>query len=368
LIQIPADTPISPGDVLLVCRNLELGRPLARWDLIACQDPESPENVIVKRLVGLPGETVQIIDGDIFINGQIARKSLDQQASTAALVYDAGHESDGPLPELPRRWIASPKNSRWSATEGHFRFAETEKEKTSVREADRLTYHHRCQVDGRMVAGAVVDRLAYNQWLPIRRDTFNPVPDLMLAFHLRRTAGEGHLNVFTADDRYLVTFDYAKKKVLVKRVEVKLTHSQIEPGKSKPEELKASVLAEAPFDPPLGSTPVPILISTVDRGLMVVVDQNVLIEEPLPEALPCSSTPFSLEAVGLGLDISRVRVYRDVYYVRPVGINARWALDKPVHLGEDEYFILGDNSQVSQDSRTWASGPAIRRPQLFGRP
>lgn len=38
-----------------------------RWDIVAYQMPDGPH---VCRLVGLPGETVHVADGDLFINGQ----------------------------------------------------------------------------------------------------------------------------------------------------------------------------------------------------------------------------------------------------------------------------------------------------------
>lgn len=41
-----------------------------RWDLIVFRLPEDPEMVFVKRLVGLPGETVTIKEGAVWINGK----------------------------------------------------------------------------------------------------------------------------------------------------------------------------------------------------------------------------------------------------------------------------------------------------------
>ena len=346
LVAVPPETSILPGDSLLVQRNLWLTGPPQRWDFIACQDPESSEKIIVKRVVGLPGETVQIIDGDVFIDGKIARKSLDQQAATAVLVYDADLGGTDPCNPQPQRWISSLENSTWSDINGNFFHSGG----IPNSPADRLSYHHQCRVGGELVAGPVTDQLAYNQWLPIRRDAFQPVSDLMLTLHLRRDKGAGCLKVFIADV-YVVTLDYSKQKVFLESLNRTDTDKQV---------LRTEASCKLPF------TEVPVLISTVDRQIMVVVGRDVVIKEPLAEPISFSSTPFSLEA--MGLDIIRPRIYRDVYYVRPPGIKARWAFDKPVHLGEDEYFILGDNSRVSEDSRTWAKGPAVHRKAIFGRP
>ncbi len=71
---------------------------------------------------------------------------------------------------------------------------------------------------------------------------------------------------------------------------------------------------------------------------------------------------------GLGVEIAEVRVYRDIDYSRPARVNARWAYDQPVKLGKDEYFILGDNSEVSLDSRCWIDGPGVPSSLLVGKP
>jgi signal peptidase I len=58
-----------------------------------------------------------------------------------------------------------------------------------------------------------------------------------------------------------------------------------------------------------------------------------------------------------------LQVYRDVYYTppkRPVASLAR-------QLGPDEYFILGDNSPISVDSRSWMGGETVPARLLVGR-
>jgi len=59
-----------------------------------------------------------------------------------------------------------------------------------------------------------------------------------------------------------------------------------------------------------------------------------------------------------------LKVYRDIYYTRGQGRNA---VDRPIQLAADEYFVLGDNSPVSNDGRSWVDG-AVHESQLIGKP
>ena len=69
----------------------------------------------IKRVVGLPGETVTIRDGDVYINGAIARKPPDVQAEIWMPVFDSlfePHQQVEPLWDLakaPERWTRDPK-------------------------------------------------------------------------------------------------------------------------------------------------------------------------------------------------------------------------------------------------------------------
>ena len=82
-----------------------------RWDVIVFRFPEEAETYYIKRLVGLPNETVKILHGDIYTKGPddadfvIQRKPPDKVRAMAQVVHDNDYVS----PELlehgwPLRW------------------------------------------------------------------------------------------------------------------------------------------------------------------------------------------------------------------------------------------------------------------------
>ena len=62
--------------------------------------------------------------------------------------------------------------------------------------------------------------------------------------------------------------------------------------------------------------------------------------------------------------VDELRLYRDVYYTAS---RSRNAVNQPLTLGDDEFFVLGDNSPVSHDSRRWDEAP-VNRALLLGKP
>ena len=54
----------------------------------------------IKRLLGLPGETVEIRDGDLYIDGRLCRKTLDEFKTMRIPVFDNNHQPE------PMTWAA----------------------------------------------------------------------------------------------------------------------------------------------------------------------------------------------------------------------------------------------------------------------
>jgi signal peptidase I len=117
-------SPAFKGDRILVLKALYdlpdwipggLNEP-KRWDVVVFKFPEEPQVNYIKRLVGLPGETIRIHYGDIFTRSgndpefHIARKSAAKQKVMRMLVYDNNHQS--------HTWRANGWPSRWQSEPG----------------------------------------------------------------------------------------------------------------------------------------------------------------------------------------------------------------------------------------------------------
>ncbi len=103
------------GDRILVNKYpYEFGDP-HRWDVFVFKFPEEPKTNYIKRLVGLPNETIRIRNGDVYLwdaerGEQILRKeNPDKQRQIQLLVYDDDHP---PRPLLESGWP-----ERWAAVE-----------------------------------------------------------------------------------------------------------------------------------------------------------------------------------------------------------------------------------------------------------
>jgi len=57
---------LKDGDRLIIDRNVD---PLKRGDIIVFYYPAEPTRSYIKRIVGLPGEAIEIREGKVFIDG-----------------------------------------------------------------------------------------------------------------------------------------------------------------------------------------------------------------------------------------------------------------------------------------------------------
>lgn len=58
-------------------------KPLSRGEIVIFRHPDNNERLLVKRVIGLPGETIKIANGDVYINGKLLNEPyiLEQDSS-----------------------------------------------------------------------------------------------------------------------------------------------------------------------------------------------------------------------------------------------------------------------------------------------
>ncbi len=114
--------------------------------------------------------------------------------------------------------------------------------------------------------------------------------------------------------------------------------------------------------------------AVMDGRFQAAIDERLLFD-PFDFDDPASrgttgTCPVELGVRGGAAEVSEIRVYRDIYYTGMLANTPKQphGLRSGVKLGVDEFFVLGDNSSVSNDSRFWSDGPVVRGSMFVGKP
>ena len=69
------DDTLADGEVMLVTKpEYLLGDP-ERFDVVICHYPDRGSTNFVKRVIGLPGDTIQLLNGDLYVNGELVEEA-----------------------------------------------------------------------------------------------------------------------------------------------------------------------------------------------------------------------------------------------------------------------------------------------------
>ncbi len=406
---------INEGDQLLVDKQGMLWQEPQRWDAVVFRNPRRSTQAYAKRVVGLPGEVLSLREGDVYVRGAIQRKTLEQQKQMRILISDSRYQPKLRDSNWRNNW--QPEDSRanaWVPTGTGYRYeppaeASAESEhwllyahwnrqgglrKTSVPlehwptdiplppaetplKYDPIQKQISCpsalpaeiveklstlsrdegfkQALERLFEQShrqpVTDRLVYN---PLQSGGEKAVRDLMVELDILPEAVQSQFQIRMHDGQYtfLVLLDFATQ-----RGELRLEGND--------SVLRTGQIPEWRFEQPLK-----LEMSLFDHQVLLAVN-GVPIFEPYAYRVEenrgeVSRTPIAVSAKGAPLDLLRQRVYRDVYY-RAAAWPDEQTGERTYRLGLDEYFVLGDNSAVSVDSRHWPEG-SVTRSLLIGRP
>lgn len=292
------------GDRILVDKiPIMFGEP-DRWSVIVFKYPLNESKNYIKRLVGLPGEQLSVRDGDVIIDGAISRKPEHVQEVLFFPVYPGVLTDD----ELRRAWQTD-EGDPWRRLDGGGFEVESDgpafmsffKQVRDARPWENETVGVHPVGDVRIRAtvtpGAKGDVVVFR------------IVDLRVENDLVLAVGEGKSFLRHGDE------------------EIPLPGVVLEPG----EETDVS-------------------FANVDDTLVAVVEGDEFRHEYEPVAT--EDFDHSEDAIRFGVAHGSARftdltLERDEYYT-PQG-----ASYSDVRIPESHYFVLGDNSRSSADSREW---------------
>jgi signal peptidase I len=341
---------VCRGDHLLVNKTVFTLRKPRRWEMVVFRCPAAEGKAFVKRVVGLPGESVQIRGGDIYIDGEIARKTLAELKSTCIPVFDNNFQ---PAQGWGCRWKPEPGPGQAVVEGTHLRLTGG----NAGKEWQWLTYQH-WNLDERKVQ-PVRDEYPYNGSDGSRRA--EPVHDFLLECDVEVAQGQGSVAFAVTDGQEWITAEVA---VGASREGTLLLG---DPGCGSPE----TPYRRAPELYMTPGTKHHVELAFADRRATLALDGRLafpLVDRPAVEQRAAVERPVRLGARGVEAVFSNVRIFRDVHYTEA----GRHAIRAPVQLGAGQYFVLGDNSPNSDDNRFWSDAYDCPLPvpetSLLGKP
>ncbi|MBW8036162.1 MAG: signal peptidase I [Planctomycetes bacterium] len=328
----------SNGDRILVLKCIYEFVAPRRWDVVVFKYPVFPDDNYIKRMIALPGETVELIDGDVYINGEIARKPVKVQDELWNCVFDndyARMEMEG-----SGKWVYPFVNSSGSVWKVNVDGGRKFSLNSSDGGEHRLVYRPGNSKD--FEADYVYNSPNLGS-APVCSDL--KVRSYMMAGYGEGTIGIG-LRKYGRLYRGRVDFDgFMVIEMTTEGVTVELARKSVDvevAGRGKAFSF-ANVDHELRLEFGGERLVYDLGVGWDDAG---VVDRNSVGKVAYGEG-------GMVEIFGTGdVDLYHTAVFRDIYYLSDV---LRPRHQEPFTVGEDEYFVCGDNSPESYDSRMWGS-------------
>lgn len=353
------------GDRLMVDKLVFRLRSPRRWEVAVFRCPVDDKKPYVKRVVGLPGEAIRLFDGDVYANGMLQRKSMAVIREIRIPVFQMDH------PPQPQGWMVrwevgpvvhSPKSASPVKVPP---VADVVQGTRLVLDATAdpigMTYRHRDSDANR--DDVVRDRIVYNGAL---RREWVPVHDFILECEVEVVSGtNGRFACRLGDGADTVKADIP-------------IHS--DPHSASPGLVAHEGGQEEAFTTAVSFVPgkrYHLEFAFVDRRVMLAIDGREvgqpldLPQRPAARKSPDPAgkrqgldRPLQLGVSGAHVVIHHLTLHRDIHYRSEEG---KFGTREQYQLGANEYFVLGDNTANSQDSREWAK-PGVPEHDFLGKP
>jgi signal peptidase I len=429
------------GDRILVNKYVYTVSDPQRWDVVVFKFPGNAQMNYIKRLVGLPGETIRVYEGDLFTSTKkqpgdadfaIARKPPEVQLAMRQLVHDTDYD---PV-ELyqagwPLRWQAQKAMGGWKKemkidggndlTVGqrysvdtpagvtawlryrHFipSYDEWRQVEDNVLAAKKGPPYEVTSIGDQAQPQLITDFTAYNTRVSdasIRANRDLEVDRRKLGLHwvgdlmveadvdVEEAKGELILDLVEAGKHFTATIDLATGRAVLHAAGLAGFAPAADTAIKQPGSYQVTF---ANFDDQLrlwvGGKLVDFDASTEYNAEDIWGSRENIIPQT-SDSDAGDLAPVGIGARGAKLTVTRLQLWRDIYYVADSWERARmndvvtdfdhpfdgelanlpvdpslWSRFRERHhvefpLNEDQFFVMGDNSPESSDARLWLSG------------
>ncbi len=271
----------------------------------------------IKRLVGLPDEKLQILNGDIYINDKIERKPEMVQEALWVPVFNSNYPAKQ---EIVQNWEVKDKFWDVSAKQLQLRLSEGAEQKSYISFKRKIT-----------------DFNVYNNEI---NDAING--DVMINFDVSISVNNGGVSIILQENEKTIEA-YVASGAGKNKTHLKVSGSIV---KSDPEVF---------MEPGKGYK---IGFANVDNKIILKLNDSVVFSYAYDTDLSSFNDYTKFSELKLGGEntaavFKNISIFRDIYYTDA----GEWGTLKPLEIGNNEYFFLGDNSRNSNDSRFWKIVP-----------